>query len=824
MKKRILSFLLTVCILLIMVPTTALATEAPSAAAFLSATTTGKNTIVLTMDKALTDGSHASANGFTVGGTLANGPVAVTNVAVLDTAVTLSLDKDLVYGDTIELSYDSGSAAVKLVGADGEVASFSGNSVTNALPQTVTLLSIADAIAPVNGGTPAALIAETDQYTGSVTWTGAPAQFAPSQPYTATITLTAKPGYTFEGIAADAFEVPCAMSATNGAGSGVITATFISPPNGYITDGNGVMAYKFITGEESYSDYGTFEIMGFFYNGWKQSTCGSIGFKTLYNNNGSLVNIDVSDISVVVGDTGLTMDVDIGFVSGGKALQIKYNVANPNLTDVENFSFGTSADVQIGSDDTARITLFETDKPATENRGFTVVSDSTSDRKGTVVAEYEFAQLNFFGKNSVGVTNVDTFWFGYWNSSRSNTFNQTSDTTYSDDSGMAYSWKNRTIGAGETRTYTVIIGIGGADSADLLGYSVSYYDNVPDAVITVPETQQKLENIALTISEQVPVRNGYTFNGWNTQADGNGTVYNPGDIYTPNASLTLYAKWAQNATYVSLYTITETAGVGGTITPFDILVTLGGAIMPYSMSLIEEYNNKTYTITPQTGYKISDVLVDGVSVGAIATYTFSSVTSSHTIEAKFEHDCPSKKFSDVDQSLWYHEGIDFVLLNGLFNGTTDTTFEPDADMTRAMLVTVLWRLDKEPEAAVANLFADVAEGTWCTDAVVWASENAIVKGYNEDAFGPNDPISREQMVTILYRYANYKGYDVETSTGLDAFSDADDVSAWALASMKWAVAKELNTGVSSTNIDPAGDASRAQVATILMRFMENVMN
>lgn len=142
---------------------------------------------------------------------------------------------------------------------------------------------------------------------------------------------------------------------------------------------------------------------------------------------------------VAVGATGLTMDVDFDFVSGGKALQIKYNVANPNLTDVEDFSFGSSADVQIGNDDTARITLFETDKPATENRGFAMVSDNISDRKETGDGGYEYAQLNFFGKYSVGVTNVDTFWFGYWSYSAANIFNQTSETTYSDDSGMAYS-------------------------------------------------------------------------------------------------------------------------------------------------------------------------------------------------------------------------------------------------------------------------------------------------------------------------------------------------------------------------------------------------
>ncbi len=254
------------------------------------------------------------------------------------------------------------------------------------------------------------------------------------------------------------------------------------------------------------------------------------------------------------------------------------------------------------------------------------------------------------------------------------------------------------------------------------------------------------------------------------------------------------------------YTITATAETGGTITPTGATTAV-------------QYSNKTFTITPNEGYIISDVLIDGVSVGAVTQYTFSSITANHTIAAKFEHDCPSKAFTDVDTSLWYHEGIDYVLLAGLFNGTSATTFEPNADMTRAMLVTVLWRLDGEPNTAAANHFSDVSAGTWYTDAVIWAAENNIVEGYDADTFGPNDPITREQMAAILYRYASYKGYDVSASDSLETFTDLETISNWALTSVKWAVAEGLITGVSETTLDPAGNASRAQVATILMRFV-----
>ena len=136
---------------------------------------------------------------------------------------------------------------------------------------------------------------------------------------------------------------------------------------------------------------------------------------------------------------------------------------------------------------------------------------------------------------------------------------------------------------------------------------------------------------------------------------------------------------------------------------------------------------------------------------------------------------------------------------------------------------MIWRLDKEPDATVANLFADVASGTWYTDAVAWAAENEIVQGYDEDIFGPNDSITREQMAAILYRYASYKGYDLTAANDLAGYTDSGNVSAWALTAIKWAVAEELITGVSSTSLDPAGNASRAQVATILMRFVGNIV-
>lgn len=257
------------------------------------------------------------------------------------------------------------------------------------------------------------------------------------------------------------------------------------------------------------------------------------------------------------------------------------------------------------------------------------------------------------------------------------------------------------------------------------------------------------------------------------------------------------------------HTITASAGDHGTISPVG------------SVS-VTEHNNRSFTMTPDYGYLIADVLVDGVSVGAVSSYTFSNVTANHTISATFVHNCLAKQFTDVDLSKWYHEGIDFVLLKGLFKGTSNTTFEPNATMTRAMLVTVLYRLEGEPATTAVNTFRDVAPNQWYTNAVAWAGDKGIVKGYSDTVFGTNDPVTREQTATFLYRYAQYKGYDLSAGDGYNllSFSDGAKVSAYATAAMKWACGKGIIKG-DNNKLSPGDNSTRAEVATMLMRFVKN---
>ena len=185
-------------------------------------------------------------------------------------------------------------------------------------------------------------------------------------------------------------------------------------------------------------------------------------------------------------------------------------------------------------------------------------------------------------------------------------------------------------------------------------------------------------------------------------------------------------------------------------------------------------------------------------------------------------DCPSGKFVDVNPKEWYHPYVDYAVTHGLFGGTSANTFEPETAMTRAMLVTVLWRYEGEPDAP-ANTFSDVKSGTWYSNAVSWAAANGVVNGVGNNKFDPEGKITREQMATILFRYAQKEGIDTSKRGNLGDFPDANRVSSYAKDAVQWAVGEKIING-SDGKLLPQGSATRAQVATILVRFIENIVN
>ena len=178
-------------------------------------------------------------------------------------------------------------------------------------------------------------------------------------------------------------------------------------------------------------------------------------------------------------------------------------------------------------------------------------------------------------------------------------------------------------------------------------------------------------------------------------------------------------------------------------------------------------------------------------------------------------------YDDVADSAWYADAVDYVTQHHLMDGTGAGKFSPSATTTRAMLVTILYRLDGA-HARATSAFSDVPSGTWYSEAVAWANDLGLVTGYGNGTFGPGDPITREQMAVILQRYAACLGYDVTQGADLSAFRDAADISAYAADAMAWAKAEGLINGVGNSRLNPRGNATRAEVAAILQRFCENL--
>ncbi len=179
-------------------------------------------------------------------------------------------------------------------------------------------------------------------------------------------------------------------------------------------------------------------------------------------------------------------------------------------------------------------------------------------------------------------------------------------------------------------------------------------------------------------------------------------------------------------------------------------------------------------------------------------------------------------FTDVSAEDWFYEAVQYVYQTELMSGTSETTFEPNLGTTRAMIVTILYRLEGTPETAYSNVFEDVADGMWYSEAVIWAAENGVVTGYGNGMFGPDDNITREQLAAMLYRYGEYKGYDLSATADITTFVDGDTVSDWATVNMQWAIGSGLITGRGESTLAPTEGATRGELATVLMRYRDFV--
>lgn len=331
-------------------------------------------------------------------------------------------------------------------------------------------------------------------------------------------------------------------------------------------------------------------------------------------------------------------------------------------------------------------------------------------------------------------------------------------------------------------------------------YTITY-DLAGGTVEGNPNTYT-IETVAFTLKN--PTKSGYTFTGWSgTGLDGENNM----TVTIPTGSTgnrTYKAHWRYNGSghSYSYYTIKATAGAGGSISP-------SGNVS------VREGRDRTFTITPDKGYAISNVKIDGKSIGAVKSYTFENVRRTHTIEVIFTKANGNPQtgvFVDVATGSYYEDAVDWAVENGITKGTDDTHFSPDGICTRAQAVTFLWRAAGSPKPEPRAMpFTDVPVGSYYYDAVLWAVENGITKGTSDTTFSPNMTCTRAQIVAFLWRSEKSPAAGIA-----NPFADVKSTAYYADAVL-WAVKENITKGTTSTTFSPNADCTRAQIVTFLWR-------
>ena len=318
------------------------------------------------------------------------------------------------------------------------------------------------------------------------------------------------------------------------------------------------------------------------------------------------------------------------------------------------------------------------------------------------------------------------------------------------------------------------------------------------SVGSMPTTNRKLTSLP-----SASRRGSYSFDGWYTEKSG-GTKITTATVFSANT--TVYAHWTYigggGSSGYSYYTIKATAGTGGSISP-------SGNVS------VREGRDQTFTITPDKGYAVANVKIDGKSIGAVKSYTFENVSRTHTIEVIFmkaNGNPQTGVFVDVATGSYYEDAVDWAVENGITKGTDDTHFSPDGICTRAQAVTFLWRAAGSPEPETRAMpFNDVPVGSYYYDAVLWAVENGITKGTSDTTFSPNMTCTRAQIVAFLWR--SEKSPAAGTA---NPFADVKSTAYYADAVL-WAVKENITKGTTSTTFSPNADCTRAQIVTFLWR-------
>ncbi len=349
-------------------------------------------------------------------------------------------------------------------------------------------------------------------------------------------------------------------------------------------------------------------------------------------------------------------------------------------------------------------------------------------------------------------------------------------------------------------------------------------------VVTIALGGGKLGGSAEDI--QIIVKNGESFTApasdGLTRPDGNTENYfkwlgSDGNLYAPGESVSadvtkLTAKFAGGSS--------GSGGGGGSRKPSVTYYTLhfetnGGS----AITDMREANNTHISLTKYVPTRHGHTFIGWYSDQSLTNQISEvSLTKNMTVYAGWRADenldIVVNPFTDVSEKDWFYNDAMFVYKNGLMLGTSKTLFSPHGTVTRGMMATILWRMEGSLAPKGENSFTDVEAGRWYADAITWAAENGIFAGYSMDKFGPDDPITREQLTAIFYRYADYKGYKLTVTENLDKFEDADKITDYAKMVMQWAVGNGLIKGKSENLLDPQGTATRAEISAMLHRFVE----
>lgn len=422
---------------------------------------------------------------------------------------------------------------------------------------------------------------------------------------------------------------------------------------------------------------------------------------------------------------------------------------------------------------------------------YNIVFDGNGEDSGAVASQTDLALNTAYTLNANAFTKTG-YSFEKWN-----TKSDGSGTDYADGATIRQKYASDSdltlYACWEADTPTVTFDVNGGNTLDANSKDVTFGQNYG----TLP----------------TPTRSNYSFEGWFTSAVG-GTKVLDTTVVNKATDHTLYAHWKAEE-----YTVTFDANGGNCATT----------------SMKKAYNSTygTLPIPTREGYKFDGWFTSKVGGASVQSTTL--IKGNITVYAHWTKEEPAplppeppkppkpdstdvtEKFTDVPANKWYVKATQYVIDNNIMSGTSETTFEPDKPCTRAMMVTILYSAMGKPEVSGSVPFTDLTSN-WYKTPVLWAYINKVTSGKSADTFAPNANVTRQEMAAFLYSFASFNGYDITATTDIDGYADASSVSNWALSQMKWANANKIINGKGASMLDPKGNATRAEVAQMIMSF------